>query len=80
MNGMMNTVNLQMAMCTSWLKPWLAGPNITVVQSHNRAQNCTYNIFGYRTRGGWSFYQQEVEARGHGNMVVRNLYELDTWF
>lgn len=79
-NGMMHTVDTQMALCTSLLKPWKTGPNITVVQSHNRPEDYTYNIFGYLTGGGWNFYQQEIETVGLGTKVVRALRELDTWF
>lgn len=78
--GMMATVNAYMAGAVSKLKFWQAGPNITVVQSHNRAEDDTYNIFGYKTGGGWNFYQQVVETVSVGNKRVKALNELDTWF
>ncbi len=79
-HGMLATVGHHMAASTSWLKPWKTGPNITVVQSHNRHPDHIYNILGYRTGSGWNFYQQVVHVRGLGDMVVQDLRELDTWF
>ena len=77
--GMMGTVQNQMAACTSWL-PWKNGPNITVVRSDNRPDLTTYNIFGYRTGGGWNFYRQVVTIHAADNKEVESLDELDTWF
>lgn len=79
-NGMMAKVNSRMGASTSILKPWQSGPNITVVESHNRNPGYVYNIFGILADGGWTFYQQEVEIRGLADRVVRGLHKLDTWF
>jgi hypothetical protein len=76
---MTGTVNTYMANATSWLRFWQTGPNITVVQSHNRPEGYTYNIFGYRSRVGWSFFQQRIETVGLGDQRVRGVDELDTW-
>lgn len=75
----MAAVNGYMAGSVSKLKLWQTGPNITVVQSHTCAEDDTYSIFGYRTGGGWNFYQQVVETVSVGNKRVKALNELDTW-
>lgn len=75
---MMGSVNAFMAGATSWLRFWQTGPNITVVQSHARPEEYTYNILGYRSRIGWTFYRQSAEMTS-GGKVVRGLDELDTW-
>jgi hypothetical protein len=75
---MMGSVNHFMAGATSRLRFWQDGPNITVVQSHDRPEDYTYNILGYRSRIGWTFYRQSAEMTG-GGKVVRGLEELDTW-
>lgn len=75
---MTGAVNDFMAGATSRLRFWQSGPNITVVQSHDRPEDYTYNIFGYRSRVGWSFFRQSVEMTGWGK-EVRRVDELDTW-
>ena len=77
--GMRGMVRNQMAQCTSWM-PWVTGPNITVVRSDNRPNLTTYNIFGYRTGGGWTFWRQVVDVNAPDDRTVRSLDELDTWF
>ena len=76
---MRRTINWEMYEDTSILR-WTDTPNITIVESHNRPDSDTYNIFGVRGYLGWTFYQQVIETRGHGNMRVRGLYKLDTAF
>jgi len=79
-NRMTTAVNNQMAQCTSKIKWYLYSdntPNITVVQSHNRNQNESYNIFGYRTGHGWTFWQQVCDLGMNPRVVALNL---DTWF
>ena len=78
-NTMSTMVNQGMAKCTSYFQFGNA-PNITVVQSHNREQSELYHIFGWRGKGGWTFYQQVVESAGVGELAVKNLLTLDTWF
>ena len=75
---MMGSVNQYMAGATSWLRFWQSGPNITVVQSHDRPEEYTYNILGYRSRIGWTFYRQSAEMTS-GGKVVRGMEELNTW-
>jgi hypothetical protein len=77
---MMGSVNTFMAGATSWLRFWQSGPNITVVQSHVRGENDTYNIFGWRGYFGWTFYRQHCRWAGLGEGEVRGLETLDNWF
>lgn len=78
--GMMGSVNTFMAGATSLLRFWQSGPNITVVQSHERGEDDTFNIFGWRGTFGWTFYRQHVRWRALGDGDVRSLETLDNWF
>lgn len=75
--GMMTTVNWEMMLDTSF---WTDNTNITIVESHNRPESDTYNIFGVRGYLGWTFYQQVTYTRGQEDMRVTGLYKLDTAF
>ena len=76
--GMNTMVSQGMAKCWSWFQRGYA-PNITIVRSDNRG-SLSYNIFGWRGKGGWTFYQQVIDNVGVGEMTVKNLLTLSTWF
>ena len=73
--GMKNTITNHMQGATSYLR-WSYTPNITVVESHNRAENERYGIFGWRGKLGWTFLRQTVDL---DDITVLSVEKLDNW-